>query len=154
MWVVLFLKPFVSNFKYFNKMPCQYCKLPGHTQYQCDADINVYLGQITGMIERNPFALRHQFQEINKLYKKPLLSLICVRLGYCASVNKPLLIDNIISKDYPFIFVFFNRFHILKHKGHVPQRISLDLCTKVLYQFIESIFIKVSLLYLSCLSFA
>ena len=99
MWVVLFFKPFVSNFKfikYCNKMPCQYCKLPGHTQYQCDADINVYLGQITGMIERNPFALRHQFQEINKLYKKPLLSLICVRLGYCASVNKPLLIDNII----------------------------------------------------------
>jgi hypothetical protein len=80
-------------------MPCQYCKLPGHTLTQCNADINVYLGQITRIIDSVPFAMRHQFQALNT-YKKPLLSLICVRLGYCASVTslrKTLLIDNIIE---------------------------------------------------------
>lgn len=77
-------------------MPCQYCKLPGHTLRQCNADISIHIDQIVRTIDSIPFALRNQFTALDML-QKPILSLMCVRLGLSnSSKRKAIIISDII----------------------------------------------------------
>jgi hypothetical protein len=92
------LAQFKSRFKLiqtYYKMPCQMCKSSTHTLTGCTADISMYTDAIKNYMETSSFALRHQYQAINQ-FPKPVLAVMCYRLGYSCSLSKPQLIKNII----------------------------------------------------------
>ena len=77
-------------------MPCQYCNSLNHTISGCNADITRYGDVIKSYMETRPFALRHQYQELNQ-FPRPILAIFCNRLGYrCVSLTKLKLIKQII----------------------------------------------------------
>lgn len=76
-------------------MPCQLCRLSTHTLTGCPADISIYTEPIITYMGSSSFRLRHQYQFLNQ-FPKPVLAVMCHRLGYSISLSKPRLIENII----------------------------------------------------------
>jgi hypothetical protein len=77
-------------------MPCQYCRLSTHTLSGCHANISVFTDAIEHFMGTSSFALRQQYQYLDRL-QKPILALICARLGFGCSHSKLKLIAIIIS---------------------------------------------------------
>lgn len=77
-------------------MPCQHCKSTGHTLIQCREDIEPFWGPIRRSIEYRPFALRNQYQQLNRL-SCSVLKLINHKFGYVSSGNKLVLINQIVN---------------------------------------------------------
>lgn len=82
-------------YKTYYKMPCQMCRSSTHTLTGCPADISMYTEPIRNYMETSSFELRHQYQAL-KQFPKPVLAIMCHRLGYSSSLSKPQLIKNII----------------------------------------------------------
>jgi hypothetical protein len=77
-------------------MPCQYCRLSTHTLSGCRANISVFTDAIEHFMGTSSFALRQQYQYLDRL-QKPILAIICDRLGFGCSHSKLKLIAIIIS---------------------------------------------------------
>lgn len=77
-------------------MPCQYCNSQTHTLSGCHADISVFTDAIEHFMGTSSFALRQQYQYLDRL-QKPILALICNRLGFGCSHSKLKLIAIIIA---------------------------------------------------------
>jgi len=80
-------------------MPCQYCNSPTHTLSGCHANITVFTDAIEHFMGTSSFALRQQYQYLDRL-QKPILALICNRLGFGCSHSKLKLIAIIISNYF------------------------------------------------------
>ena len=80
-------------------MPCQYCKLSTHTLSGCNADITRYTGAIEHFMVTSSFGLRQQYKYLNR-FQKPILAIICNRLGYRCSLSKLKLIATLIAYHF------------------------------------------------------
>ena len=80
-------------------MPCQHCKSPNHTLSGCSADIAMYDDDIKNFMRTSSFALRHQYQFLNR-FSRPILAIICNRLGYRCSLSKLKLIATLIAYHF------------------------------------------------------
>jgi hypothetical protein len=77
-------------------MPCQYCNSSTHTLSGCHANITVFTDAIEHFMGTSSFALRQQYQYLDRL-QKPILAIICNRLGFGCSHSKLKLVAIIIS---------------------------------------------------------
>ena len=77
-------------------MPCQFCNSQTHTLSGCHADITVFTDQIENFMGTSSFALRQQYQYLDQ-FQKPILAIICNRLGFGCSHSKLKLVAIIIS---------------------------------------------------------
>ena len=80
-------------------MPCQYCKSSNHTLSGCSANIDIYDNNINAFMRTSSLALRHQYQFLNR-FSKPILAIICNRLGYRCSLSKLKLIVTLIAHHF------------------------------------------------------
>jgi len=80
-------------------MPCQYCNSLTHTLSGCHANITVFTDAIEHFMGTSSFALRKQYQYLN-LLQKPILAIICNRLGFGCSHSKLKLISIIIANYF------------------------------------------------------
>lgn len=77
-------------------MPCQFCNSQTHTLSGCHADITVFTNEIENFMGTSSFALRQQYQYLDQ-FQKPILAIICNRLGFGCSHSKLKLVAIIIS---------------------------------------------------------
>ena len=78
-------------------MPCQHCNSSAHTLSGCTRDMTMYTSVIEYYMRNSTFGLRHQYQQLNQ-FPRPILAIICNRLGYrCISLSKLNLIAILIA---------------------------------------------------------
>lgn len=87
-----------------NHNSCQYCNSSTHTLARCNADITPYLDAIDDFMEVSSFDLCHQYHQLNRLHK-PVLAVICSRLGYSCSFTKLKLIAILIAHYFKSLLI-------------------------------------------------
>ncbi len=80
----------------FIKMPCTFCHSLTHTLSKCQADIRQFIQQFINVVAANPYALRQHYLFLNQ-FTKPVLTLICKRVGLNTSGNKFHLVGKIVK---------------------------------------------------------
>lgn len=80
-------------------MPCTYCHNINHTLKNCTRDISTFIQQFRDFVATNPYAMLQQCIFLNN-YSKPVLTLMCKRVGLNTSGNKFLIACKIVKKYF------------------------------------------------------
>lgn len=110
-------------------MPCTYCHNINHTLRNCTSDISAFIQQFRGFVATNPYALRQQCLFLNN-YSKPVLTLMCRRVGLNTSGNKFLIACKIVK-------IYFERYSNIFDPNNAE--IEADVIIEQIYQASENL---------------